>query len=183
MPEEAQHVTLRGDRQESIARIPAFFDETGLTAQEVATRVNYDDANTYSVLRSLEKIGVLEVVEGSPRRWRYAEKHRTNDVLQAGLVLREGEWTTYGDIGIALYGHRRGAQAVASVASKNAAFPNPYRVLGRNGKIPPDWKGYGGGPERCRELLEAEGVEFTNDAADPSRRKTVGPTRRWPLAA
>jgi alkylated DNA nucleotide flippase Atl1 len=170
VPAEDERVVLRGDRQEEIARLPDFFDDAGLTAQDVADKAGYDEANTYSVLKSLEKAGVLEVIEGSPRRWRHAEKHRTNEVLRAGLVLQRGEWSTYGDFSVAVYGNKGGARAVGRIAATNPAFPNAYRVLDQHGRVKPDWSGYGGGPERCRELLESEGVSFEDDRADRAKR-------------
>jgi O6-methylguanine-DNA--protein-cysteine methyltransferase len=167
---EHEPVVLRGDRQEEVARLSQFFSEAGLTASEVARELGHDEANTYTVLKSLERAGLLEVVEGTPRRWRYAEKVRRDEVMRAGLVLREGEWASYGDVSIAVYGNKGGARAVGRIAATNPAFPNAYRVLDRNGKIRPDWKGYGGGPERCRELLETEGISFRQGLADPGKR-------------
>jgi hypothetical protein len=49
------------------------------------------------------------------------------------------------------------------------AFPNPWRVLDRDGAIPDGWRGYSG-PEKCQALLEAEGVTFEEGRADPAHR-------------
>jgi hypothetical protein len=49
-------------------------------------------------------------------------------------------------------------------------FPNAWRVIHADGSIPDGWGGGGSGPERCRELLEAERVRFVNGRADPEQK-------------
>lgn len=93
--------------------------------------------------------------------------HRAQ-IFHAAGVVRRGEVTTYGDIGLAAYGQPNMARAVASVASKHPGFPSPHRVLMRGGKIAEDWSdGKGGGPEECKRRLEAEGVRFIPSSLDP----------------
>lgn len=134
---------------------------------------DYDEANTYTVLNALEASGLLEVVPGStPRRWRLALSHRRNKVLRASRVIESGEWTTYGDVAVAVTGHRNAARAVGRMAARHPAFANPHRVIKEGGVIPPGWQGYGGGPEECRRRLEAEAVRFVGEVADPSQRLT-----------
>ncbi len=90
-------------------------------------------------------------------------------VRVAGLV-RAGEWTSYGDISIAVHGHVAAARAVGRAAATVLGFPNAERVIGKGGRIPAGWGvATGGGPEECRRRLEAQGVRFEEGLADPSQ--------------
>jgi O6-methylguanine-DNA--protein-cysteine methyltransferase len=162
LDEEADVPIVRGDRQRAIASLKELFGPAGMTAGEIAGKVRYDEANTYTVLDSLVKTGLLELVpNASPRRWRMAERHRRDRVLLASQLIEPGEWTTYGDVAIAVYGNVRMARAVGQSAAWNPAFSNPHRVIGRSGIIPAGWQdGRGGGPETCRRLLERDKVSF-----------------------
>lgn len=85
-----------------------------------------------------------------------------------GKLVARGEWTTYGDIArVALGG--RGARIVGQIAARGG-IANAHRVLLAGGRIS---RGFDGGRvERCRHRLEAEGIRFEGDRADPSRRLT-----------
>ncbi len=121
--------------------------------------------------RPLEKQGLLEIAfDGRPRRYRLAIEYRRNKILRAARAIPHGRWASYGDVGVVATSARNAARAVARSAAHNPAFPNPWRVLDRDGAIPDGWRGYGGGPEKCRELLEAEGIGFEGGHADPARR-------------
>jgi alkylated DNA nucleotide flippase Atl1 len=89
---------------------------------------------------------------------------------RAAGVIPRGFWTAYGEIGLAATGTLRAARAVGRAASRNPAFPNAWRVIHADGSIPAGWGRGAGGPDRCRELLEAEGVTFTNGRADPAKK-------------
>jgi alkylated DNA nucleotide flippase Atl1 len=91
-------------------------------------------------------------------------------ILRAAEVIPEGFWTAYGEIAIAATGRQTAARAVGRAAARNPAFPNAWRVIHADGSIPDGWGGGSGGPERCRELLEAEGVKFINGRADPTQK-------------
>jgi alkylated DNA nucleotide flippase Atl1 len=87
----------------------------------------------------------------------------------AGAV-RWGEWTTYGDVGLAAHGHPGNARQVGWAAATWAGFPNAHRVLKAGGRIAAGWRDpAGGGPAECQQLLEAEGIRFQNGRADPAR--------------
>jgi alkylated DNA nucleotide flippase Atl1 len=91
-------------------------------------------------------------------------------ILRASRLIPEGYWTAYGEIGAAATGGRGAHRLVARLAASNPGFRNAWRVLHADGTIADGWRGHGGGPERCRELLEAEGVRFTNGRADPTKK-------------
>jgi alkylated DNA nucleotide flippase Atl1 len=95
---------------------------------------------------------------------------RDQKFMRAAAVVPEGLWTAYGEIGLAVTGRRNAARAVARCASRTPAFPNAWRVIRADGSIPEGWGGGGSEPRRCREQLEAEGVRFTNDRADPEKK-------------
>ena len=124
------------------------------------------------MLAALEKADLLEQVAGaSPKQWRLTVKHRRDRILRASRVIRRGEWTTYGDIAIAVADNVRLARTVGRVAAKNPAFANPHRVLKSGGLIPPDWRDDDGqGPEECERRLRAEGMQFEGDAAPAGSR-------------
>ena len=87
----------------------------------------------------------------------------------AGLV-RTGEWTTYGDIGIAAHGVTGFARHVGRAAATARGFPNAERVLASGGRIAPGWRSATGeGPEACRRRLESQGLRFIAGRADPDR--------------
>jgi alkylated DNA nucleotide flippase Atl1 len=101
---------------------------------------------------------------------RVSIEHRHDTILRAARALPEGYWTAYGEIGIAATGSRRAARLVARIAANSPGFPNAWRVIHADGSIPDGWGRDDGGPERCRKLLEAEGVTFTNGRADPAKK-------------
>jgi alkylated DNA nucleotide flippase Atl1 len=88
----------------------------------------------------------------------------------AARVVPEGFWTAYGEIALAATGSTKAARAVARCASRTSNFPNAWRVIHADGSIPNGWGAGDGGPERCRRLLEAEGVRFANGRADPEKK-------------
>lgn len=93
----------------------------------------------------------------------------SNGFARAASVIPEGFWTAYGEIGMAVTG-RPAARAVARAASHDSAFPNAWRVIHADGSIPDGWGGGGAESQRCRALLQAEGISFTNGRADPARK-------------
>jgi alkylated DNA nucleotide flippase Atl1 len=94
---------------------------------------------------------------------------RRDAIVRASSVIPEGSWTAYGEIGRAATGSRSAHRQVAR-AVHDPAFATPWRVIHADGSIPDGWRGLGGGPEKCREQLEAEGVRFLNGRADPAQK-------------
>ena len=128
---------LRGRIQKLIIGLPEMYAEAGMSAGDIAQRLDYDEANTYGVLKPLTEAGIIEEVEGAkPRRWRMAIKHRRARVLRMSRLIPDGRWTTYGDFSIAVYDSNKMGRTVGRVAAKNPAFLNPHRVLRAGGEIP-----------------------------------------------
>jgi alkylated DNA nucleotide flippase Atl1 len=90
-------------------------------------------------------------------------------ILLVSRLLRVGEWTTYGDIGIAASGSRHAARMVGHLASTDPGFANAHRVLGSGGFVVPGQGGKAAAARR-RHRLQAEGVQFKGATADQSRR-------------
>ena len=90
----------------------------------------------------------------------------------AGGAVRRGEWTTYGEISMLVFGHRGASRAVGRWLAQDETFANAHRVLRAGGRVAPGWGGGGDGPARCRSRLQAEGVEFSGDTAPARCRVT-----------
>jgi alkylated DNA nucleotide flippase Atl1 len=146
----------------------------GLGAEAMARALGEDPAGVERALRALVRAGLAEPVsEASPPRWRLAPSYRPNASLYAAMAahVRPGEWTTYGDLSVAVRGDVRGARAVGRAAAAMDGFPNAHRVLREGGRIAPAWvDGRGRGPEECRHRLRREGIRFLGERADPRRR-------------
>jgi alkylated DNA nucleotide flippase Atl1 len=99
-----------------------------------------------------------------------SSEDRRATILRASRVIPEGLWTAYGEIGLAATGSPTAHRIVARLAAHDPAFATPWRVVHADGTIPVGWRGRGGGPEKCRELLESEGVRFVNGRADPAQK-------------
>jgi alkylated DNA nucleotide flippase Atl1 len=169
--EETSVPELRGRIQRQIVALSEMFSEAGMSASEIARELDHDEANTYSVLRTLTESHVLEEVEGAkPRRWRMAVKHRRARVLRMSRLVPDGRWTTYGDFSIAVYDNIKMAITVGRVAAKNPAFVNPHRVLWSGGVIKDAWSDdEGQGPKECVRRLREDGIDVTDRVADKSK--------------
>lgn len=161
---------LRGAVQRRIAALPNLATIKGMTAGEIAGELDHDEANTYTAVNGLQKLDMVEVIEGSnPRRWRLTTKHRRNRVLRLSRLIPAGRWTTYGEFSIAVYDNVKTAITIGRVAAKNPAFANPHRVLAAGGFVNSAWSdGRGGGPEECKRRLTEENVWLAGkDIANP----------------
>lgn len=172
----------RGQRQQQILEVPGLATEDGLKTSDVAGEISYEVPNTHSTLQALERAGLVEMVLGaSPQRWRLAPRYRANSTVFKRMAsrLRPAEWTTYGDISIAVRGDTKAARGVGRAAATLADFPNAERVLMEGGLINPNWHdGAGRGPEYCRQLLEEDGIKVVDGRADQAKRVTWDELRR-----
>jgi alkylated DNA nucleotide flippase Atl1 len=85
--------------------------------------------------------------------------------------LPTGRWTSYSDVAEVIGSHLATVDGWLS----SAVVPNAHRVLKLDGRISPPhflWPD----PQRTddpRKVLEAEGVRFDKDRADPEQRMTA----------
>jgi alkylated DNA nucleotide flippase Atl1 len=168
MTEEDQPVmdaalpALRGARQREVTDLLAAAPSEGWKTGEIARMVGMDQPNAYLTLQALQKQDVVELVPGSdPQRWRLVARYRQRQqILRVAKLVREGEYTTYGDISQVVYGHPKGAQAVGRVAARLPEFPKAHRILEQHGLIPLHWKHTDGtgDPKDAARLLEQDGV-------------------------
>jgi alkylated DNA nucleotide flippase Atl1 len=167
---------LLGARQRQIAQVPGLLDEEGMKTADIARTIDYEVPNTYTTLQALAGRGIVEQIPGAtPQRWRLHYRYRAtaSPYLRMASHVRQGEWTTYGDVSIAVRGDTNGARAVGRAAATLDSFPNPHRLLAQGGVIPPGWRsGDGHGPEECERRLRAEGVEMVEGRAQAERRVT-----------
>ncbi|MFC8297549.1 hypothetical protein ACWEOR_04085 [Micromonospora chalcea] len=172
----------RGQRQQQILDLAQLATEHGMKTAEVANAIDYEVPNTYSTLQALERAGLVEMISGeTPQRWRLAPRYRTTAAvfMRVASRVRKGEWTTYGDISIAVRGDTKAARGVGRAAAALAAFPNPERILMDGGVVNPKWHDrHGHGPDHCRQLLRDQGVRFVDGRADPSQRVAWDELRR-----
>lgn len=173
---EAEHDL--GPRQRQILeQLRAVRGSEGLKTGQIAAAIGYEVPNTQTTLQSLVRKGIVELIQGvSPQTWRLAAKYRVGGegFAQVAALVREGEWTTYGDVSIAIMGSTAGARGVGRAAATLPDFPGPHRILMKGGVISPDWHtAEGDGPEECQRRLEAEGIHFVDGGADPARRVDV----------
>jgi 6-O-methylguanine DNA methyltransferase, DNA binding domain len=130
-----------GSRQRTIVHVDGLATDRGLTTGEVAKLTGQQDAaNTHTALLALAKRGIIEHLDQErPARWRLAALYRglADPYLIMASHVRWGEWTTYGDISIAVRGDTKAARAVGRAAATLEHFPNPHRVLWNGGRIPP----------------------------------------------
>lgn len=107
-------------------------------------------------------------------------------ILPLAALVEPGEWTTYGELSVAAIGRSSAAMTIGNIARSNPDFPNPHRILNARGVPPTNWRSDdGGGPDVCRQRLEAEGIRFVpSGSADPTQRIEADElTRRSEAAA
>jgi|GEM_PF-3524350 len=164
----------RGERQRQILDLAGLATETGMRTADIASEISYEVPNTHSTMQTLERNGLVELLPGiTPQTWRLAPRYRNNAPVfkRVASRVKEGEWTTYGDISIAVRGDVKAARGVGRAAATMLDFPHPERVLMDGGVINPNWKDASGrGPDHCRELLISQGIAFTNGNADKAHR-------------
>ena len=67
-----------GERQQQILLVLLRAPDRSMTTREIAEAISYDTANAWTVLRRLEAMRLIELVQGShPQRWRPTDLGRT----------------------------------------------------------------------------------------------------------
>lgn len=97
---------------------------------------------------------------------------KDNDVYELLLKIPAGKLSTYGDLAKAL-GKPSASRVIGRILGKN---PNPivvpcHRVVMSDGKL----GGYAYGSTRKRELLEKEGISFTDEIISDFKEVNVYP--------
>jgi methylated-DNA-[protein]-cysteine S-methyltransferase len=97
---------------------------------------------------------------------------KNSDVYDLLLKIPAGKVSTYGDLAKAL-GNPLASREIGRILGKN---PNPikvpcHRIVMSNGKV----GGYSYGSERKKELLEKEGISFTNGIINDFKKVRVYP--------
>ena len=91
---------------------------------------------------------------------------QAEEVFRVAGLVHPGEWTTYGDVSIAVTGHRHCARFVGNLAATDDRFPHAQRVLRSGGTVALS-------PVRSSERVVArlmgEGISFRGGRADPSQ--------------
>jgi hypothetical protein len=154
----------RGPRQEAILALPEMATAAGLKPAVIAARISYSVSNTYTLLQTLSRVGLVEQVPDSrPQRWRLTREHRNGAELFCRIAdqVHAGEWTTCADISLAARADTSAAWMVCWAATRLPDFPNPHRVLLEGGRPHPyEHEHQRGRPGLvCAQLVE-EGVEF-----------------------
>jgi hypothetical protein len=176
-PTESTAVQPRGPRQEAILALPEMATAAGLKPAVVAARIDYSVSNTYTLLQTLGRVGLVEQVPGSrPQRWRLTKEHRNGAELFCRIAAQvyAGEWTTCADISLAARGDTSAAWMVCWAAERLPDFPNPHRVLLEGGRPHPyEHEHQRGLPGVVSARLVAEGVRF-DDYGRAERASRVG---------
>src|SRR6266496_4174968 len=110
MVESVALPTARGPRQQEIAELLVAAPDEGWKTSLIARLVKMDVPNGYLALQALQKQMIVELVPGSdPQRWRLLPRYRQRQqIIAVARLVDRGEFTTYGDISLVVYGHARG---------------------------------------------------------------------------
>jgi predicted enzyme related to lactoylglutathione lyase len=145
-----------GKRQLQIVELPGLADEDGMKTADIAAAIDYELPNTYSALQALVRNQVVEQVPGrEPQHWRLVRRYRATSRAYARVAesLQPGEWTTAGDISVAVRGDTQAATAVAAANLSHRILPDPMP------------------PTQMLAPLQDEGIALLPDGRpDPARR-------------
>jgi hypothetical protein len=160
--DQAPGQRARGPHQEAILALPDMANPTGVRPSVIAALIDYSVPNTYNLLQSLSRKGLVELAPGShPQRWRLTSQHRHSATVfgQLAGTLAPGEWTTCADISIASRGDTSAAWMVCWAATRLADFPSAHRVLLEGGVLHPQGHDHHRPePDQISADLAAEGL-------------------------
>lgn len=158
-----------GKRQLQIVELPGLADEAGMKTADIATAIEYELPNTYSALQALARNQVVEQVPGrEPQHWRLVRRYRATSRVYARVagLVEAGEWTTAGDVSIAVRGDTQGAESILAAGLSR-------RVLA-DARV----------PHEIAQALAGEGLSILDDdRADPRQRVTWDELSRRARAA
>lgn len=145
-----------GKRQLQIVDLPGIADVDGMKTADIAAAIDYELPNTYSALQALARNQVVEQVPGrEPQHWRLVRRYRQTSRAYARVAetLEAGEWTTAGDVSIAVRGNTSATAAIAAARLSHRVLPE------------------GLAPAEIMARLQSEGVEMLpTGKPDASRR-------------
>jgi predicted enzyme related to lactoylglutathione lyase len=104
-----------GKRQFQVVELEGLATEEGLKTADIAAAIGYELPNTYSTLQALVRNQVVEQVPGKdPQHWRLVRRYRAVSQAYAKVaeLLQPGEWTTAGDVSVAVRGDIRAATSI-----------------------------------------------------------------------
>ncbi len=147
-----------GKRQRQIVELPGLAGDEGLKTADIASQIDYEVPNTYTALQALARFQVVELVPGKePQHWRLVRRYRTGSqaFARAVALVRQGEWTTAGDVSIAVRGDVRAAEGIVRAGLSARVLANEHIDA------------------ELRRRLSDEGVVFLDDGRpDPRQRVT-----------
>ena len=115
-----------GKRQLQIVELTALTTEEGLKTADIAAAIGYELPNTYSALQALARNQVVEQVPGKePQHWRLVRRYRqvSRSYAEMAELVRPGDWTTAGDVSIAVRGDLRARNAIAAAQLSQRVLP------------------------------------------------------------
>lgn len=115
-----------GKRQLQIVELPGLATEDGMKTADIAAAIEYELPNTYSTLQALVRNQLVELVPGrEPQHWRLVRRYRETSRVFARVaeLVGRGEWTTAGDVSIAVRGDLRAADAIAAARLSHRVLP------------------------------------------------------------
>jgi predicted enzyme related to lactoylglutathione lyase len=122
-----------GKRQRQIVELPGLATEDGLKTADIASQIDYEVPNTYAALQALARFQVVEQVpDKEPQHWRLVRRYRAGNQVFARIValIRAGEWTTAGDVSIAVRGDVRAAAGIVRAGlSPRVVLSEPVEPL------------------------------------------------------
>ena len=152
-----------GKRQVQIVELPGLATEEGLKTADIANAIDYELPNTYSALQALARNQIVEQVPGKePQHWRLVRRYRlvSRTYAETADLVRPGEWTTAGDVSIAVRGDLRASNAIASARLSHRVLPTERpdvdasaQLRSRRSDLAAGWRGR---PAPSGELGRAE---------------------------